>query len=66
MRSNGLVAILRFENFAGGAEIRGSDLCLQPVLELRQRESTMRYGVLLRFVHLGIGLALILEDGIPA
>ena len=38
----------------------------QPVLQLRQRKRTMGQRVLLRFVHLGVRLAINLEDGIPA
>lgn len=41
-------------------------LSLQPVLQLRQRKRTMGKRVLLRFVHFGVCLAFILEDGIPA
>ena len=47
-------------------ERAGSDLSQQPLLELRQSERAVREGVLLRLVHLGISLALILEDWIPA
>ena len=38
----------------------------QPILQLRQRKRTMGKRILLRFVHLGVRLALNLEDGIPA
>ena len=41
-------------------------LSLQPILQLRQRTRTMGKRVLLCFVHFGICLAFILEDGIPA
>ena len=43
-------------------------LCLnaQPLLELEQGNGTMRQGILLCFVHLGIRLAVVLEDRIPA
>ena len=41
-------------------------LSLQPILQLRQRKRAMGERILLRLVHLGVCLALILEDGIPA
>ena len=41
-------------------------LSLQPVLQLRQRKRTMGKRILLRFIHLGVCLAFILEDRIPA
>ena len=41
-------------------------LSLQPLLQLRQRKRTMGKRILLCFIHLGVCLAFILEDGIPA
>ena len=41
-------------------------LSLQPVLQLREGTRTMGKRVLLCFVHLGVRLAFILEDRIPA
>jgi len=41
-------------------------LTLQPLLQLRQRQRSMRHRILLRLIHLSIRLTLILKDRIPA
>lgn len=41
-------------------------LSLKPLRELCQGNGSMRQRILLRFVHLGISLAVVLEDRIPA
>jgi hypothetical protein len=50
----------------GGLLEIGLLLVLEPSLKLGQRAASMRDLVLLYLVHLGKGLAFVLEDGIPS